>query len=376
MNEGADMYFPNNILLVDDEEDLLEIIGGVLSDSGYRVQTASTGERGVNTFRQGRIDVVVSDVKMPGIDGIEMIRRIKQADPFVVPIVMTALHDQETAVRAMASGVKRFLVKPFSPEELIAQIQEALEERKAMVESLNERKRMEEGLIYAERLSMLGQLAPRIAHEFKTPLQLISGYAELALEVLRRNRVEEVYSYLGNILPVVRQMAGLVQQMSDLGRPTETRWETLDLRVEAEDALQVMRHLGAVKHCKTVQAFDDPLPHIQGDSGQIRQVFQNLIVNAAHAMERSRRKVLTVSLKASPDGGRVEATVEDTGEGIPTENLARIFDPFFTTKPEGKGTGLGLPIVKTILERHRATLRVESEVGAGARFIASFPATP
>ena len=173
--------------------------------------------------------------------------------------------------------------------------------------------------------------------------------------------------------PGVEQILGLVQQISNLAKPEESRREELDLVEELEKILDTLKHLGVVKHSKVVRDFIHPLPRIQGDPGQIEQVFRNLIVNSAQAMEASREKVLGVSLRPSPDGGHLQAVVSDTGPGIPPEHLERIFQPFFTTKEEGKGTGLGLPIVKSILDRHDASIRIESKVGAGTHFYLSFP---
>ena len=132
-----------------------------------------------------------------------------------------------------------------------------------------------------------------------------------------------------------------------------------------------------LKYCEIVQDIRGSLPNIMGDPTQIEQVFRNLMVNAAHAMEESpSTSVLTLGLSASPDRKGLECRISDTGLGIPPEDLDQIFQPFFTTKPEGKGTGLGLSIVKTILDRHGGTIRVESQEGEGTCFILTFPACP
>jgi signal transduction histidine kinase len=243
-----------------------------------------------------------------------------------------------------------------------------------MVEDLSEREQLEAQLLYAERLSLLGQLAPRIAHEFKTPLQCIFGQAELAVEWLKKGRVEEALSAVESVLPSGRQMLDLVIQLTNLGKPKKSREDEVNLGVEFDRVLDALQHLGVIKYCRIVRNFEDPLPKIQGDPAQIEQVFRNLVVNSAQAMEGTRKPELTLSLKASSDGRRVQGTVEDTGSGISEENLERIFQPFFSTKAEGQGTGLGLPIIKTIMESHEGEITVESEVGKGTRFTLSFPA--
>lgn len=242
-----------------------------------------------------------------------------------------------------------------------------------LVEDLSERHRLEEQLLYAERLSLLGQLAPRIAHEFKTPLQLISGYIEMALATLRQEGDSKLTDLLEPILPATGEMNQLIQQIAELGKPAQTRPQEIDLGDELEKILDPLRQFGALKYCRVECDIARPLPTVWGDPTQLTQVFRNLIVNAAQAMERSEKRVLTLTLKGSPDGARLEASVADTGPGIPPELRERIFEPFFTTKDEGMGTGLGLAIVKTALERHGATIELRNEEGQGAVFCISLP---
>ena len=500
---------PANILVVEDEKTTQRIVGDMLSHMGHKVWCVDTGEHGMDVFAQGLFDVVLSDVNLPGMDGIDAIRHMRVSDPTMIPIVMTSRRDQETAVRALECGVRRFLMKPFSLEDLKSKIDQALDERRRIVETrllvgdlirtrsdlqhkvvtqertltrteqylnylldaapfgimstdkegrvltfngvaeqmygylhddvvgrhvstvtgedanfytgvpagdapterkghhsrrgdepfpvlvrsrgildgrgeciawlyvmedLSERENMETQLLYAERLSLLGQLAPRVAHEFKTPLQLISGHAELALQWLEDGQVADARTSVESILPAVQKMMVLVRQMSNLGKPSEGATAALDLRAELEKTLTPLRDLGAVKYCEVVEQFDDVLPRVPGDPAQIEQVFRNLIVNAAQAMEETRKRVLTLGLRASADDMYVEAGIQDTGPGVPEEYLSQIFNPFFTTKPEGKGTGLGLSIVKTVLDRHGASIEVESRVGEGTRFAIRFPA--
>lgn len=246
-----------------------------------------------------------------------------------------------------------------------------------VVEDRSEREHMEEQLLYAERLSLLGQMAPRIAHEFKTPLQVIIGSAQIAQALFNRGDCTDLSEWLERIPEAADQILDLIHQMFNMSKPVENKQEEIDLQAELAKLIDTLTPLGVLKYCKIVQDIQDPLPTIMGDPAQIEQVFRNLIVNAAHAMEESpSTSILTLGLSASPDRKRLECRVSDTGSGISPENLDQIFQPFFTTKPEGKGTGLGLPIVKTILDRHSGTIQVESQVGEGTCFIVTFPVCP
>ena len=489
------------ILVVDGNVETRQFAKDTLVILGHQVGVAETGEEGLKRSAENLFDMVICEVDLPKMGGIELIQRIRALDPTVVPIVTTSRCDQETAVRALEAGARSFLTKPFSETELKLRVEKALRERKRMVdtrlllgdllrdrsdlqykiaererylnylidaaptgiistdragkiltfngkaermygyrqeeilgqhvamlfgqdaeaigpddtgglpepnayhirknderfpvlvyrrdilddkrqciarlhvvEDRSEREQMEEQLLYAERLSLLGQLAPRIAHEFKTPLQIVSGSAELSLALLKGGQAKESYPWLKRILPAVSQMETLINQMLDLGKPVESKQQELDLREELERSLDTLKSLGVVRDCKIVKDFAPSLPKILGDPAQIEQVFRNLIMNAAQAMELTPERVLTLSLRAAPGGNRIEVAVADTGAGIPGEGMDRIYQPFFTTKPQGKGTGLGLPIVKTILDRHRASIAVESEVGVGTRFTVAFPA--
>jgi PAS domain S-box-containing protein len=245
--------------------------------------------------------------------------------------------------------------------------------RLSVIEDLTEQELMESQLLEAERLSVLGQLAPRIAHEFNGPMQAILGSAELAAMQLQNGDVEDTRRTLEQIPPALDQMQALVKQMLDMGKPTRSRDEELDLGEELAKLLRSLDSLKVLRRCKVRTAIAEDLPAVTGDPAQIEQVLRNLVINAAHAMEKSPERVLELAVGVAEDGARVEVLVRDTGCGIPEEDLERIFQPFYTTKPEGQGTGLGLPIVSTIINRHAGHIAIDSTVGVGTAFTVAFP---
>ncbi|MDP6779978.1 MAG: ATP-binding protein [Candidatus Latescibacteria bacterium] len=488
-------------LLIDDDKEIQDAVSQTLDSLGHHVRAVCSAEEGLHEFSQVAFDLLITEIDLPGLDGIEAIQRFRMSDPTTVPMVITDRSDQETAVRAMEAGAQCLLLKPFTDLDLRLRVEKALRERRRIVdtrvllgdllqtrshlqlgiaererflehlidaapfgiistdqegriltvngkaekmygypaeelvgrpasdlfgavesapgplsspdgqfelkashrrrngeslpvlmhfrdildergrriarlhvvEDRSERTQMEQQLLHAERLSLLGQLAPRIAHEFKTPLQIISGNTELASACLEDGQTESLGQWLGRIQPAVDQMLDLIQEMTNIGKPADSKWEALHLRPEIEKVLDTLGPLGIIKYCEVECDLDGDLPAIKGDRHQIEQVFRNLIVNAAQAMERSNTKVLGLWARASHDGERIECTVRDTGPGIATDDLDRIFEPFFTTKPDGRGTGLGLPIVRTILDRHGAKIAVESTPGEGSCFTLAFP---
>jgi two-component system, NtrC family, sensor kinase len=491
---------PANVLLVENGNAMGQSIASMLMDLGYGVRLFENAEKGLETFAKRSFELVMANAHLPDLDGIGMVRQMRTSDPTLATIILTSQQDHKAALGAAECGIKHFLTKPFSAEQLKEKLEEALWERDQaiehrtlvselfrmssvlqekviaqgrelthtesylynlldaapfsilstdieghiltfnrtaqrtyqydeeeivgksvsllfgekqgsskeergshqrkdgmifsvlvwrrdvvdsqerhvarlyVVEDLSERECLEGQLLYAERLSVLGQMAPRIAHEFKSPLQIITGYAELVTEYLNKNDVKQGLQAANAIIPAAEKLVELVQQISNLGKPKQSQLEEMDLGEEIDQILHPMQELGVIKHCEIKKNFPPLLPKIKGDLTQIEQVFRNLIINAIHAMEESAEKRLTLTLGLSSDGCRVEFAIGDTGQGIAHGNLEKIFQPFFTTKPQGEGTGLGMPIVKSILDRHEASIEVESEVGRGTWFYLSFPA--
>jgi PAS domain S-box-containing protein len=482
------------ILVVDDEESIRNFVKQALIRQGHDVVVACSGEEGLTVFQKDVFDLVLTDVKMEDMDGIEMLRQIRQLDATVVGVVITAMRDQQTAVRALACGVTDFLIKPFTLKDLIRHIAHALDtrenivgnrlligdlmqtrsvlqkqlleqdeklsqtelylnhlidaapfgvistDREAMVLTFNdmaekmygykcneilghsvtrvfgeifetgytthfrkdstefpvlvhkkdivndqaeeiahlyvledqsERELLESQLFQAERLSMLGQMAPRIAHEFKTPLQLVSGNAELAQTWLEQGDIEMARETIERILPATEQLLYMVQQMTNLGKPEKKRQEAVDIIPLIEQLLNTLQPLGVIKYCVVKRNYLCDTAQIFGDPSQIEQIFRNLIVNAAQAMELSSERELTIGIRQ--DKNYICVIIQDTGHGIPKSKVAEIFQPFYTTKPEGKGTGLGLVIVRAMLKRHQANVTVDSEEGVGTCFQLRFP---
>jgi signal transduction histidine kinase len=171
-------------------------------------------------------------------------------------------------------------------------------------------------------------------------------------------------------------MCELVQQIANLGKPAESCIVEIDLVVALEETLQTLDRFGTTKYCHIQRDVAADLPKFLGDPEPIKQVFRNLMVNAVQAMEGLSDRVLSIGLRVSADGRRLEISVQDTGPGIAPEHLDEIFEPFFTTKVDSKGTGLGLAIVKSVIEHYGGSIQVESEIGKGSCFRFTLPAVP
>jgi PAS domain S-box-containing protein len=239
---------------------------------------------------------------------------------------------------------------------------------------ITEAKKMEEQLLYAEKLSVLGQLAPKIAHEINNPLHVISANLQFGQMVL--DDKEKVKSCIDKAYCETGRIENLTRQLMDVARPTEMNIRELSIKDLLENAILFLKDVGEIKRLDVKRNFPDDLPPIRGDQGQLEQVFRNLILNASQAMEEAKSQLLTVSVRPASGSKYLEITVADTGSGISEEDAERIFEPFFTTKEKGKGNGLGMPIVKGIIERHNGWMNVKSKVGEGTRIEVYLPIDP
>jgi two-component system NtrC family sensor kinase len=224
-------------------------------------------------------------------------------------------------------------------------------------------------IMESERLAVIGKLAADVAHEINNPLQGIVTYSNLMLEKLHPEDPS-----IGSIDKIIKQATRcttIVRGLLDFARPRKPNKRPTDINAVVSDCLSLVEHRAVFHNIQTVKNLGSGLPQVVIDRSQIEQVFMNLIMNAAEAMDGNGR--LTVSTRLNPSGRFVEVQFTDTGHGITEENLERIFDPFFTTKEAGHGTGLGLAICYGIVKEHDGSISVSSEVAKGATFVVRLP---
>ncbi|MEC4890316.1 MAG: ATP-binding protein [Nitrospira sp.] len=236
----------------------------------------------------------------------------------------------------------------------------------ASVVDITERKRLEAQLRRAERLAELGTLASGMAHEIGTPMNVILGRAEYLLE---RTKEEGTKKGLQTIVSQVERITRVMNQLLAFARRSPIERVSLDLRQTVQGSLDMFEERLVRSRIRVELSLPEVCPLAHADRDQMSQVLINLIMNAIHAMPDG--GVLRVSVEARP--ACVMLAVSDTGHGIPPDVLHKIFEPFFTTKEFGKGTGLGLTVVKGILEEHGGGIHVASEVGTGTTVTLSLP---
>jgi len=247
-----------------------------------------------------------------------------------------------------------------------------------VLESARDRVRMRDQLaelhamlVQSDKLASLGQLAAGMVHEINNPLTSIIAYSEfLAKRALARSDADDV-ERLRRITESAQRMLKLSRDIVSYARPSPMPFQPVVVSSVIDQAVAFCEHLFEASSVTVERTFGDGVLPVRGRPEQLAQVFVNLFTNACHAMPEKGGRV-HVTTELSPDEARVKVTVGDSGHGIAQANLERIFQPFFTTKDEQHGTGLGLPIVKRIVESHGGRVEVDSDA-SGTRFIIWLP---
>lgn len=229
---------------------------------------------------------------------------------------------------------------------------------------------MQARVAQSERLASLGLLAAGVAHEINNPLGGILALTALTLEDLKpsdpnRENLEEVVHQSQRCRDIVR---GLLE----FSRQSKISTERIDLNRILQETLSLISKQPAFFNVRVVKDWDPQLPPVMADKSELQQVFMNILMNAAQAMEE--QGTVTLVTRHSAGGDAVEVLISDTGHGIPEEDISRIFDPFFTTKTGERGTGLGLSIAYGIITSHKGTISVDSKPGSGTTFTVRLPA--
>ncbi len=224
-------------------------------------------------------------------------------------------------------------------------------------------------LIQSEKLASIGKLAAGIAHEINNPLGAVLIYGHLILEETPQGQPH--YENLKKIIRETTRCKDIVTGLLDFARPKEPQRQPTDVHDLLDRCLAFTEQQALFQNIRVEKVYAPNLPRIVADSGQLQQVFMNIIFNAAESMNGT--GILTLQTSFHPSRDEVSVAIADTGHGIKDEDRKRLFEPFFTTKDVGKGTGLGLAISYGIIQKHQGTIKVQSEAGRGATFTISLP---
>lgn len=409
---------PHRILVVEDSRTQAAQIAELLAGAGYLVSVCHDGDAALAACERSRFDAVLCDIVMPGTDGYAVCRRIREKPPLSQPavVLMTALADPADVVRALAAGADNFITKPFSAEQLTARLARALAPRRdpdgartvtflgntyaladaphrtldlllSSLEAMAERNRdLEESRAAAERaldqarhaVAARDEVLAVVSHDLRSPLNTVSMAAQLAASDLARAAcpgAEPAQRRLATISRSVDRMARLLRDLLDVTRIESDAIvlepEDVSLHTLFEDAVQAHRPLAEVRNITLSTELDDGDLTVRADPERLAQVLANLVGNALKFTHEGGR----VTLQAWREPGQIHLAVRDTGSGIAPDEVPRVFDRFWQARRTARlGTGLGLPIVKGLVEAHAGRVWVESALCVGTTMHVTLPA--
>ncbi len=382
-----------HILLVDDEVSNLCLLENVLNRLGFsNVRKVGDPLAVAAEMAAAPPDLIITDLAMPGMDGIELIAQIRVTYPdnLMLPIiVLSGSATPQNKRKALAAGATDILHKPLDSAEIFMRIRGVLCSRALHMELQNQNVLLEEKVaertkelkdsqhqvVQRERFRAFGEMASGVVHDFNNALVAVIGYSELLLgdETALRDP-EMVREYLKIMLTAGLDATHVVARLRDFYRPREESdvFSALDLNKLISEAVALAqpkwREQTQAKGLSIEIALElEKVAFVSGSGAELREVLMNLIFNAVDAMPAGG----TITVRSRQEGERVLIEVADTGKGMPEEVRRRCFEPFFSTKGEA-GTGLGLAMVFGILNRHEAVIDVESEPGRGTTFRLEF----
>ena len=371
------------ILVIEDEDQVRQSYDDMFSFFGYEVESVPNGREGLSRITKNDYDIVVTDLNMPEMNGIEVLKYIKKKKPYIEVIVITGYATLENAIEAMKVGAYDYFAKPVDIEHVRIVLSKC-------VQQITSRKENEELRSLTQRLKELNELKDKFItitnHELRTPVTVLKGYIELVDYYLEDNRDENITEAIEIVTETMSELVGIVEQMHDISSYDYGKKRMVSGDVEIEKVLELIYKEMKILFKKRKIQFDLKLDKsgviISGDDKQLKRSLRELLQNA---------------LKFTPEGGHVEIEysanqenkkvyikIKDDGIGIPGDKLDLIFEPFYevqnvinhmTSKTEfmGGGIGLGLTLAKEIFESHKGELLLESEENKGSVFTVVLP---
>jgi signal transduction histidine kinase len=370
------------ILLVDDEEGIRKVLDISLSDSGFKVFTAETGKEALDIFRKMRPPIVLTDIKMPGMDGIELLQKIKEKSPDTEVIMITGHGDMELAIRSLKLDATDFITKPINDDALEIALKRANEKIILKTKLRDHTENLEQlvrektkKLVEAERLAAVGQTVAGLAHAIKNITGGLTGgtfVLEKGLQLKNEKYLREGWDMLkGN----VGRLKSMALDLLNYAKDREPDYHLCDPNRPAREVIDLMFPRARENDVSLEIESDESLHQVWLDPEGIHRCLLNLVTNAIDAcinVDCTQRQGKVVLRILKTENWAVEFQVVDNGCGMDEETKEKIFQRFFSTKGS-RGTGLGLMITKKIIDEHQGAIEFDSEKGKGTRFIIRLP---
>ena len=371
------------ILVIDDEVGIRSGCQRALMPHGYQVEVAATGQEGLAKLREDGFALVLLDVMMPDVSGIDLLEPILAHDPDVVCIIITGFGTVELAVQAIKLGAYDFISKPFTADTLSLTVEKGLERRQLQKEARRLQQIEEEARRLSQEKAILEELDRikstfmlTVAHELRAPIAAIESYLTVILQGYAS--LEEQRPMLERAAQRARELLDLVGDLLSLAKLKQLKEDSKKQKVSLEEILDEVVGLHTTEAQQkqiTLQVETCPCLPVTANPAHIKQLWTNLISNAIKYTSAGDK----ITVRLFPDDeGAVVGEVQDSGIGIAEEDLPHLFQEFFRTDQAKAvtphGTGLWLSIVKQIVELMGGNIRVESELGKGTRFTFYLPA--
>jgi two-component system NtrC family sensor kinase len=419
-----------NILIAEDNYVSRLLVKKTVKKIGHTVMEAENGLQAWQLFSEHSPELIISDWQMPEMDGLELCRRIRASSKktYTYIILLTAKDQTTDLVEVFEAGADDYMSKPFKPEELKSRIktgerivalesqynriqEELIQKNKTLDHALKDLKTSQARILQSEKLASIGQLAAGVAHEINNPIGFISSNLDALSDYLKN--IESLlgqYKKLSNALKTGKQehlnqavtkqiqtiadyekeieidyimedipdllndckdgtgrVGRIVGDLKNFAHPGNDKQMLVDINKGLESTLNVVYNEIKYK-ADVIKEFGD-IPLVEGYPQKINQVFMNILINAAQAIEKKGE----IRIQTKKENHNAVVIISDTGCGIKKEDIPRIFDPFFTTKEIGKGTGLGMHIAHNIIKEHNGKIEVDSRIGKGTTVTITLP---
>ena len=356
-----------SVLVVDDEQGLREMLSFGLTDRGYDVSVAASGDEAIAAIGVREFDLVVSDIMMPGKSGVEVLKCIKDVHPATEVIMATGYATLETAIESMKRGAYDYIPKPYELDQLCAVLEKALE-----------RQRLKARVGHLEELNRLkSEFLANMSHELRTPMNAIIGYSSLILDGVYGDVVPKQEEGIKRIAVNAKNLLELINNILDLSKLSAGR---MPLYIANCNVAELVKEVAETMDCLVRErklTLTTAVPEglvIKTDKTKLKQVLINLVGNAVKFTHEGE---IAVRVEADPALGVVRLSVQDSGIGISESGIKQLFQEFnqldASATREYGGTGLGLCISKKIVELSGGTISVTSTVGAGSTFTVTLP---
>ena len=379
------------ILCVDDEPLNLSLLEAMLSPRGYDVVSAVNGPEALEKIAAERIDICLLDVMMPGMDGFEVCRRIKSDDLHRnIPVVMiTSYADMENRIRGIEAGAEDFISKPFDSAEVLARIKmllhvKALDDRLnsayhniaefnrslevRIARAVDEMRQKDQLLIVQGRLAAMGEMINNIAHQWRQPLNILGLLIQQLPFFYESGELSEemLKDHVGKSMELITHMSRTIDDFRNFFKPDKEKVAFSVNQVIARTLALIEESLKEQQIGISLHPVGDPMAN--GYPNEYAQVLLNILMNARDELVGHNVDDALISIHAFAEGGTSVVTITDNAGGIADEIIDRLFDPYFTTKEPDKGTGIGLFMSKTIIEKNMGGRLTVRNTGSGAEF--------